>query len=101
MENRIKEQQLALFADRTSCHKWWPNQFRLILSFLAYTLIATTPPAGAEGHHDGPGSGDTIRLKLLKIGTVVIRNTRRVRLHLSSACPYAGPGPSHGSRACR
>ena len=57
MENRIKEQQLALFADRTSCHKWWPNQFRLILSSLAYTLIATIPPAGAEGHHDGPGSG--------------------------------------------
>ena len=41
MENRIKEQQLALFADRTSYHKWWPNQFRLILSSLAYTLIAT------------------------------------------------------------
>ena len=59
MENRIKEQQLA------------PNQFRLILSSLAYTLIATK-----------------IRLKLLKIGAVVIRNTRRVRLHLSSACPY-------------
>ncbi len=39
MENRIKEQQLDLFADRTSCHKWWPNQFRLLLSALAYTLM--------------------------------------------------------------
>ena len=38
MENRIKEQQLALFADRTSCHKWWPNQFRLILSSLAWAI---------------------------------------------------------------
>jgi hypothetical protein len=39
MENRIKEQQLGLFADRTSCHKWWPNQFRLLLSSVAYVLL--------------------------------------------------------------
>ena len=39
MENRIKEQQLDLFADRTSCHRWWPNQFRLLLSGLAYVLL--------------------------------------------------------------
>ena len=39
MENRIKEQQLDLFADRTSCHRWWPNQFRLLLSSLAYMLL--------------------------------------------------------------
>jgi hypothetical protein len=39
MENRIKEQQLDLFADRTSCSLWWPNQFRLLLSTLAYLLV--------------------------------------------------------------
>jgi hypothetical protein len=39
MENRIKEQQLGLFADRTSAHYWWANQFRLLLSSLAYTLM--------------------------------------------------------------
>ena len=39
MENRIKEQQLGLFADRTSCQKWWPNQFRLLLSSIAYVLL--------------------------------------------------------------
>ena len=88
MENRIKEQQLALFADRTSCHKWWPNQFRLILSSLAYTLIATIRRLGLRGTTMARAQADTIRLKLLKIGAVVIRNTRRVRLHLSSACPY-------------
>ena len=38
IENR-KEQQLQLFADRTSCHRWWPNQFRLLLASLAYTLL--------------------------------------------------------------
>ena len=88
MENRIKEQQLALFADRTSCHKWWSNQFRPILSSLAYTLIATIRRLGLRGTTMARAQADTIRLKLLKIGAVVIRNTRRVRLHLSSACPY-------------
>ena len=39
MENRIREQQLRLFAYRTSCHGWWPNQFRLLLASLAYTLL--------------------------------------------------------------
>ena len=39
MENRIKEQQLDLYADRTSCHNWWPNQLRLMLSSLAYVLF--------------------------------------------------------------
>ena len=76
------EQQLALF---TSCHKWWPNQ---ILSSLAYTLIATIRRLGLRGTTMARAQADTIRLKLLKIGAVVIGNTRRVRLHLSSACPY-------------
>ena len=49
MENRIKEQQLDLFADRTSCHKWWPNQFRLLLSSLAYTLLETIRRIGLAG----------------------------------------------------
>lgn len=40
MENRIKE-QIQLFADRTSCHRWWPNQFRLLLSSFAYVLVET------------------------------------------------------------
>jgi Transposase DDE domain group 1 len=39
MENRIKDQQFDLFAGRTSCHRWWPNQFRQLLSGLAYTLF--------------------------------------------------------------
>ena len=87
MENRIKEQQLDLFADRTSCHKWWANQFRLLLSSLAYALIETIRRTGLKGSDLARAQAGTIRLKLLKIGAVVIRNTRRVRLHLSSACP--------------
>ena len=88
MENRIKEQQLDLFADRTSCQRWWPNQFRLLLSSLAYTLmeafrsraLKNTPLATAYTH--------TLRLKLFKIGAVIVRNTRRIRFLLSSNYPY-------------
>ena len=87
MENRIKEQQLDLFADRTSCHKWWPNQFRLILASLAHTLVDTIRRLALKGTDMSRARVGTIRLRLLKIGAVVIRNTRRVTLHLSSACP--------------
>ena len=87
MENRIKECQLDMFADRTSCHDWWPNQFRLILSSLAYGLIEAIRRLALKGTDMARAQAGTIRLKLLKIGAVVIRNTRRVSLHLSTACP--------------
>ncbi|MDP7540269.1 MAG: IS1380 family transposase [Alphaproteobacteria bacterium] len=87
IENRIKEQQLQLFADRTSCHKWWPNQFRLLLASLAYTLMAAIRRLGLAGSEFARAQCATIRLKLLKIGAVIVRNTRRVRFMLSSACP--------------
>ncbi len=87
MENRIKEQQLDLFADRTSCHGWWPNQFRLLLASLAYVLIAAIRRLALAGTEMARAQCGTIRLKLLKIGAVITRNTRRLRFHLSSACP--------------
>ena len=87
MENRIKEQQLDLFADRTSCHKWWPNQFRLLLSGLAYTLLEAIRRLALKQSKLERAYVGTIRLKLLKIGAIVIRNTRRVRLLLSEAHP--------------
>jgi hypothetical protein len=77
MENRIKEQQLGLFADRTSTHCWWTNQFRLLLSSLA---LRGTELANAQVSR--------LRLKLFRVGAVVCRNTRRVRFLLSSAFPY-------------
>ncbi len=87
MENRIKEQQLDLFADRTSCHGWWPNQLRLLLASLAYVLIAAIRRLALAGTEMARAQCGTIRLKLLKIGAVITRNTRRLRFHLSSACP--------------
>ena len=87
MENRIKEQQLDLFADRTSCHRWWPNQLRLLLSSLAYTLLEAIRRLALQGTELARAQCGTIRLKLLKIGAVVVRNTRRVRFILSSGYP--------------
>jgi hypothetical protein len=88
MENRIKEQQLGLFADRTSCHGWWANQFRLLLSSCAYVLMERLRALALRGTELARAQVGTIRLKLLKIGAVVLRNTRRVRLLLSSSYPY-------------
>jgi hypothetical protein len=87
MENRIKEQQLGLFSDRTSCHSWWANQFRVILSAAAYVLLETIRRVGLQGTELARAQAGTIRLKLLKIGTVILRNTRRVRFFFSSAYP--------------
>jgi len=87
MENRIKEQQMCLFADRTSCMNWLPNQLRLLLSGLAYTLFEAIRSLALTGTELARARCDTIRLRLLKIGAVIIRNTRRVRFLLSSAYP--------------
>jgi hypothetical protein len=88
MENRIKEQQLGLFSDRTSCHSWWANQFRVILSASAYVLMETIRRLGLRGTELARAQVSTIRLKLLKIGTVIVRNTRRIRFFFASAYPY-------------
>ena len=87
MENRTEEQQLQLFADRTSCHRWWPNRFRQLLASLAYTLLNAIRRCGLQGTGMARAQCATIRLKLLKIGAAIVRNTRRVRFHPSSACP--------------
>jgi hypothetical protein len=87
MENRIKE-QIEMFSDRTSCHNWWPNQLRLLLSTLAYTLVNRIRTVGLVGTELARAQVGTIRLKLLKVGAVVIRNTRRIRFLLSSTFPY-------------
>jgi len=88
MENRIKEQQLGLFSDRTSAHGWWANQFRVLLSASAYVLLETIRRVGLQGSELARAQVGTIRLKLLKIGTVILRNTRRIRFFFSSAHPY-------------
>jgi hypothetical protein len=88
MENRIKEQQLGLFADRTSAHHWWANQFRLLLSSLAYTLIEAIRRLALSGTELARAQVGTLRLKLLKVGAVILLNTRRIRFLLPTAYPY-------------
>ena len=88
MENHIKEQQLDMFADRTSCHHWWPNQWRLLLSSLAYVLMERLRHHCLKSTVFAQLQVGTIRLKLLKVAAVILSNTRRIRLLLPSAYPY-------------
>jgi hypothetical protein len=89
MENRIKEQQLALFADRTSCHAFLANQFRVLLSAAAYVLVEQLRRTALSGTELEAAQAGTLRLKLFKIAARVVRSVRRVRLHFSSAYPLA------------
>jgi len=86
-ENRIKEQQLGLFADRTSCHDFLANQFRVLLSAAAYVLVETLRRVGLAGTELANAQAGTIRLKLLKIGGRIIRSVRRLVIHLASGFP--------------
>lgn len=86
MENRIKE-QMMLFSDRVSAHRWWANQWRLLLSGLAYTLMQGLRRIALAGTVLARATCATLRLKLVKIGAVIVRSATRVRLHLSSHHP--------------
>jgi hypothetical protein len=89
MENRIKEQQLMLFADRTSCETMRANQLRLYFSTVAYVLLLRAlREHGLKETALAQAQGDTIRVRLLKIGAVVrVTVRRRVALALSEAFP--------------
>ncbi len=86
-ENRIKEQQLGCFADRTSCHDFLANQFRVLLSAAAYVLVETLRRVGLAGTELAAAQVGTIRLKLLKIGGRIVRSVRRLLIHLASGYP--------------
>jgi hypothetical protein len=86
-ENRIKEQQLGLFADRTSCHDFQANQFRVLLSAAAYVLMETLRRVGLAGTELAKAQVGTIRLKVLKIGGRIVRSVRRLVVHLAGGFP--------------
>lgn len=88
MENRIKEQQLDLFADRTSTHTLRANQLRLWFSTFAYTLVAAMRRVALKGTRLAHATCGTIRLKLLKLGAQLTISVRRFLIHFASACPY-------------
>ena len=89
MENRIKEQQLGLFADRTSSATMRANQLRLYFSSFAYVLMQGLRRLGLTGTAYAKAQSTTIRLKLLKIGARIRITVRKVWLSFSEAYPYA------------
>lgn len=86
-ENRIKETQLDLFGTRASCHKFHANGLRLMFAALAYTLMQRLREIALAGTELARATAATIRVKLLKIGAAILRNTRRVRILLASHHP--------------
>jgi hypothetical protein len=88
MENRIKEQQLGLFADRTSSSWFSANQLRLWLSSVAYVLLSELRRVGLKGTDLARAQCTTIRTKLLKIGARVSLSVRRVWIRCATGCPY-------------
>ena len=88
MENRIKEQQLMLFADRTSANDMRANQIRLYFSSMAYVLLSAMRQIGLASTQFHRAQCDTIRLKLLKIGALVRITVRKIWISFSSSYPY-------------
>lgn len=88
MENRIKEQQLGLFADRTSCKRFLANQFRVLLSAAAYVLMERLRRNGLAGTELAKAQVGTIRLKLMKVASKAVVTVRRVVFQMSSSYPY-------------
>lgn len=84
--SKRKESQLDMSGDRTSCQRWWPNQFRLLLSSLANTLIEAIWRLALQSTELARAYVGTIRLKLFKIGAVILINSHRIRF-----LPASGP----------
>jgi hypothetical protein len=90
MENRIKEQQLALFADRTSTSWMRSNQIRLYFSSIAYCVMEALRRLGLAGTEMGRAQCQTMRLRLLKIGARVRLTVRKIWVSLAMGHPAAG-----------
>ena len=88
MENRIKECQLDLFADRTSAATMRANQLRLWFASMAYVLLCALRRIGLAHTQFADATCGTIRLKLLKLGALVRVSVRRVKIAMASACPW-------------
>lgn len=88
MENRVKEQQLGLFADRTSTATMHANQLRLYFSSVAYMVLQTLRRIGLQGTALASAQCTTIRLKLLKVGAQVQVTVRRVWFRMAGGYPY-------------
>jgi hypothetical protein len=93
MENRIKECQLDLYADRTSTATMRANQLRLWFASMAYELLCALRQIGLPHTRFDKASCGTIRLKLMKIGALLRIGVRRIKIAIASGCP-----PRSGAR---
>ena len=100
MENRIKECQLDLFADRTSAQTMRANQLRLWFAAMAYVLLAALRRIALAQTRLARATCGSIRLKLLKIGAQVRLSTRRVRIAMATGCPHAAEFARAHARLC-
>ena len=87
MENRIKEQQLDLYGDRASCHRFRANHVRLWLALAAQLLVVAVREYALHGTELARAQASTLRVRLFKIGALVTISVRRVYVRLSSAFP--------------
>ncbi len=88
VEGYIKDHKTYLHSDRSSCHRFEANQFRLFLHSLAYVLLHAFKTQVLKGTEFASATMETLRLKLLKIGARVIELKTKIKLHLSTAYPY-------------
>ena len=88
MENRIKECQIDLFADRTSTHTMVANQLRLWFASMAYILVNSLRSLALQTTDLANATCGTIRRKLFKIGALVTISVRRIKFAMASGCPY-------------
>ena len=101
MENRIKECQLDLFADRTSAASLRANQLRLWFASLAYVLVTALRRMALQGTELAQATAGTIRLKLFKLGAQVTVSVRRIKIAIASACPLNGLFVNAHRRLCQ
>jgi hypothetical protein len=88
MENRIKECQMDLFADRTSTGTMMANQLRLWFASMAFVLVDSLRRIGLQATDLADATCGSIRRKLFKIGALVTISVRRIKLAMASGCPY-------------
>jgi Transposase DDE domain group 1 len=98
MENRIKECQLDLYADRTSTATMRANQLRLWFASMAYVLMCAVRRVGLHHTPFAKASCGTIRLKLLKVGALVQISVRRIKIAMASSCTVAGTWSTAATR---
>jgi len=87
MENRIKECQIDLFADRTSTHTMAANQLRLWFASMAYVLVSSLRRLALQTTDLADATCGTIRRKLFKIGALITISVRRIKFAMASGCP--------------